>query len=102
MHPAREHLEADHQVRALRVQRGQRLQLPAVVIHVVMLFAEQHDRALRHGRNQPGAFHTLRRRAIGPYPGARDQALRGICRLRNCRRGKGCSHDAGDRKRAKP
>ncbi|MBP8217259.1 MAG: hypothetical protein KAX54_06425, partial [Thauera sp.] len=67
-----------------------------------VLFAEQHDRALRHGRNQPGAFHTLRRRAIRPYPGARDQALRGICRLCNCRHGKGCSHDAGDRKRAKP
>ena len=51
---AREHLEADDHVRPLRVQRRQHLQLPAVIVVLVVLLAEQHDILFRHLRQHGG------------------------------------------------
>ena len=45
LHPAREHLEPEHQVGLQCIQPGDRVQLPAVVLGVVVALAEQHDRA---------------------------------------------------------
>ncbi len=43
LHAARKHLEADDHLRTQRVQPGEYLQLPAVMIFVIMLLAEQDD-----------------------------------------------------------
>jgi hypothetical protein len=48
LHAARKHLEADHHLRALGVQGGEHLQLPAVVVLAVVLLAEQ-DHILADG-----------------------------------------------------
>jgi len=61
---AREHLEADHHLRALGVQGGEHLQLPAMVILGVVLLAEQdHVLAGRMGDDVADAGRPGRRRA---------------------------------------
>ena len=55
------------------MQRGQRLQLPAVVVHLVVCLAEQHHVALRHvveqgrrrGDARPLAVQRRPRRRLG-------------------------------------
>ncbi|MFO1359245.1 MAG: hypothetical protein U1F75_11660 [Plasticicumulans sp.] len=43
LHPPRQHLQPDHELRAQRVQAGDDLQLPTVLFDAVVVFAEQHD-----------------------------------------------------------
>ena len=71
LHAAREHLEADHHVRPPRVQRGQRLQLPAVVVHLVVYLTEQHHVALRHVVEQGRRRGDARPLAAGQGPDRR-------------------------------
>ena len=66
---AREHLEADHHVGPLRVQRRQHLQLPAVIVVLVVLFAEQHDILFRHRRQHGGSAGDARLPAVQHRPG---------------------------------
>lgn len=74
LRPAGEHLETDHHVGALRMQRGEGLQLPAMMIHVVVLLTEQHDRTLGHRGDQPGALDCLRRCALQARPATGGEA----------------------------
>ena len=106
LHAAREHLEADHHVGPLRVQRGEHLQLPAVIVLLVVMLAEQHDVPLRHRCQDSGGADDARLIAVQHRPRGRAEAgLRGgrgpdiACRNRqqsansNRAAGNGCNED---------
>ncbi|ENO92843.1 hypothetical protein C662_09700 [Thauera sp. 28] len=57
-------------MRPLRMQRCKRVQLPPVMIHVVVLLAQQHDIAPRHGSKQRARLGPLGLCGIEPGPGA--------------------------------
>ena len=90
------HLEADHHVGALCVQRRQHLQLPTVIIVLVVLLAQQHHVFLRHPRDDCGLTARAWRIAVEDRPGRRIEArLRGARGVRVARRNADENADSG-------
>src|SRR5262249_45675404 len=57
LHPARKHLEAEHEIRSEGAQRGNGVKLPAMMLRLAVRLAEQHDLA----------FGECRSRVVAPF-----------------------------------
>jgi hypothetical protein len=119
LQPAREHFEADDHFRAQRMQSGEHLQLPLVVVRIIMLFSEQQHLAADQfgqdlrladcprlliledypaGRRQTGlgrGFRAARCAILGDLGTEQGAAERSKQQQRELRAGKGPGRKAG-------
>lgn len=89
LRPAREHLEAQHHVGPAGMQRGDRMQLPAMVRHLVMGFAEQDHGVAGEPRRQAGMAGAR----AGLDPGAGGNAWSGHRRMGKGSTGRASQND---------
>jgi len=99
LHAPGQHLQAQDQVGISRMQRGQHVMLPTVMIPVVMNFAQQHDRFAGEIGKQPAGLDLFAGGWIQPLRRKRI-ALRLAIVGRHCAKAVHCETGANNKKSA--